>query len=307
MRVVTLMPVAPWSPAFLGSAHLSHGLGQAPEEGGFEDLSYSVSQKTWQEMEWTRDQASGAYRTADLLWAIREKAVFSASFFRDLIADPRILGAINANPSGGAFIDAANALVRLVQPLSLTNQMSSVRALIGAMETRILPGLGIAPSGRMPLFRNQAGFARIFDCTAVGGVPPAGAIRLDFGDLCGTSVISDLKTLRSAAADVSFDEAKNVLGDYSDWLAGILTDGRMATYPTADKISDAVEEIVSDSAVRKAVGSVSGAKGQEMAANLATSAVVWAKPAGILKWIIVGAGALAVVYIAVSALRMDWK
>jgi len=293
MRILNLHPAPSW-----------RRLGQAiptidPAARNVKDIPNAVSQGEWEGMPWERDSAIASLKIANLLWAIREKVAYSAYALRQFLSDPRTLAAINTNPRRDDFVDAANSLIALGEQLSLPNFMSSVRNLINALEINILPKkFAVEVRGIMPFLRPD----NTLDCVRTGSQGPiqTGMTEiLDFGDLCSSSIASDVDQLETAVQNPGTRLSSVIvfMDQFGSWLTGGLKKAKLVDYPPTSKIADEINVVLDDSVfgrVLQTIQTTDVAKAKLFIDSVGQVKRIWAQATSMLKWAAIGGGILLV-------------
>lgn len=275
-----------------------------PPAKSIPDLPSVVAQVDWQNLPWAKDVALASYNIALLLWTIREKIAFSAYYSRLLLVDPRTFRALNDNPKRTGFVAATNELIALSEQMSIPNFMSSVRNLTQGMEVFILPkNFGVEVRGTLPFLRDGISGVNILDCVRIGKTGPLQApfIQiLDFGDLCQTSMVSDLGALKAGIGNqaTGFQASLAYMDAFGLWTVASLLTGDNPAYPPAETIGDTMSDVLSDPNLGKAIDEIAASdpgKGKDLKDGLANMQKIWKGKSSILKWVAIGAGVVAVV------------
>lgn len=288
-------------------------LGQEPEAPGdvIQDLDRVVSQSEWDRMTWTKEEAIATFNVVNLLKSIRDKVAYSAVVFREVVADPRLTGALQATEKGRQFISAANATGRWAQQLSKPNFLASLTSLQAALEINVLPRFGVAVVGTRPLFRGATIDAVKVDTSHGRGDLPE---VVNFGNLAVSPLTSDLNALEAATreAETYAPEIKATMGNpplpvlavfiikAAVVIGGALAVGYGVILPGLDKIAAMVKPTYADPAVLEVIEKIRETdpeKAAEMMRKLTETKQFWESAVDVAKWIAVGIGTLAAAWV----------
>jgi len=170
---------------------------------------------------------------------------------------------------------------------------------LNAMEINILPKrFTTEVRGMSPFLRPD----NTLDCVQTGTLGPiqAGMTEiLDFGNLCNTSILSDLKEVASVVANPGSQLSSYMvfIDQVGLWLVGILQNGNLAVYPSATAIGDSVESVFGDFAfgnVLEALKTTNSSKAKEFTDAITQIGKIWTPNINLIKWFMIGAGVLVV-------------
>jgi len=211
-------PATGWSPGFLGPVRLAGSwshfnqarykrLGQSwllyNPTGGQEytpapasqDVSEVVGIDKWTAAPWTKDKAIAALNLGLLFWSIQQKIQYSAATLVPASSDPSLSGM--PPDQKAALVAGAEAVNSLAKEMRVPNAMMTVRNMVDALETVVLPKqFNVEVRGMLPLFRSQS---NTLDCTQVGNRGSTTYEILDFGDLCKSSISTDIHAYKVAS------------------------------------------------------------------------------------------------------------
>ena len=140
----------------------------------------------------TAEEAINFYKAALLNYSIMTKAAFLTDLWKKIKVSPEMMKALEATEDGRAWIDifqrSEAAFLSYTQP----NLFTSAGRVKTALEIVLLRRFGIAPKGRVPIYRPGAAELDYADTI----VPSVGVKQVyDFGDLSKTTLREDVKSL----------------------------------------------------------------------------------------------------------------
>ena len=140
----------------------------------------------------TAEEALNLYKANLLNYSIMTKAAFLTDLWKKIKVSPEMMKALEATEDGRAWIDifqrSEAAFLSYTQP----NLFTSAGRVKTALETVLLRRFGIAPKGRVPIYRPGAAELDYADTI----VPSVGVKQVyDFGDLSKTTLREDVKSL----------------------------------------------------------------------------------------------------------------
>lgn len=166
--------------------------------------------KEFTDARYTPREAIAAYKAARFYLSVHAKVSFMALAYSDIANIPGGSGAL-------AGIDqskrsAIEALVKFAKILSIPERLQTMKNLTVALESVILPNMGIVPRAKFPMVVDVPGVAIKSSMSYSTVNHPMLAILtesqkkmsvLDLGDLTATTVVADIESSESAVNDIS--------------------------------------------------------------------------------------------------------
>lgn len=254
------------------------------------DLERPISVQEWIAQPYTEEQAITMHSMVTLYLAVREKLAFMSFLGSSIAKDLSLYTPVANAPSGKAFLETSLAAAKSLAQFDVPNNLSSLLNASTALETSILPRMGIEVRGYVPIFKNG-----VIDVSRVGNIGPSSRRIHNFGDLSETSIVNDLAALDLAGKTVK--ERYNLsavlplgvlLGIVLAFLAGvtILVGGII------DKFKPEVPPILNDPTVQEALRRMTPADAANFIKEMTQAQSFLGQIAGTLKWVAIAAGGL---------------